>query len=131
MLLFVFTHLLLVFLMSIFDVRRYDSAYLSCANCPSPNEIYCVHWWMRSLINVSFCNFILITFYVILCICCIFLWRNVIWYSHIDNLSSTMKIEYRRGNIYQEQPYFGNSYHQLESREKRAWSTIVFNNSFK
>ena len=33
-----FTHLLLVFLVSIFDARRYDSAYLGCANVPRPGK---------------------------------------------------------------------------------------------
>ena len=31
-----FTHLLLVFLMSIFDVTRYDGSYLSCSYAPRP-----------------------------------------------------------------------------------------------
>ena len=39
-----FTHLLLVFLISIFDVKRHDSAYLSCANSPPFMEIDCVYW---------------------------------------------------------------------------------------
>ena len=34
-----FTHLLLVFLISIFDVKRHDSAYLSCANSPPSIEL--------------------------------------------------------------------------------------------
>ena len=36
---FLLTHLFLVFLMSIFDVRRYDSAYLNYYNRFPPNEI--------------------------------------------------------------------------------------------
>ena len=43
--LFSFTYLLLVFYISIFDIRRYNCAYLSCALVPS-NEIYYVYWWM-------------------------------------------------------------------------------------
>ena len=35
-LVFFFTHLLLVFLISIFDVRRYNGAYLSCAYVSRP-----------------------------------------------------------------------------------------------
>ena len=31
-----FTHLLLVFLMSIFDVKRYNRSYLSCGYVPCP-----------------------------------------------------------------------------------------------
>ena len=100
---------------------------------PFRKNNYLLHFHFADVpvFNVFFCNFIPSTFYVILWICFIFLWKNVICYNHIDNLTSAMEIEYRRGNIYQKQPYFGNSYHQLESREKRACSTIVFDNSFK
>ena len=40
MLLFAFfTHLLLVFLMSIFDVRRYNGSHLNCSYAPRPMKI--------------------------------------------------------------------------------------------
>ena len=44
---FFFYYLILVFLMSTFDVKRYDGTYLSCNRCPPSSEIYCI-WWIST-----------------------------------------------------------------------------------